>query len=108
MTNYWLMIFFLILLLTAEFFNDVVVKRWTEGGHSLAYLGLAFVVHVLVFTFWVLAMKYESFSKVITVYSTISIVGGIILGYVLFHDKFSIINWIGVGLGIVSIYLMNF
>lgn len=53
-------------------------------------------------------MKHESFSKVIVAYSTMSIIGGIIIGFVIFHDKFSAVNWIGVVLGLISIYLMNF
>jgi drug/metabolite transporter (DMT)-like permease len=107
MTNSWLSIMILVLLVGIEFIADIFLKKWTL--HQIGNLTLVpiFIIFICSFFLWMWAMKIESFSKVVNYYALLGIVGGSVLGLLFFQEKLSFLNIAGIILALVSIILIS-
>ena len=107
MSGTWWSVVYLTTLVIIEFGNDVLIKKWTEGLVGNWAMWVATIVHMAVFIFWIMSMRVEMFSRVVLFYSLISVIGGPVLGWLIFYEKLSALNVVGIVLAIVSIVLVG-
>ena len=102
-------VIFLVLLFLAvalEVFADVLFKKWAiENKNMLLIFGLA--IYFLGTIFWAYSLKYEFLSKAISVFTVLNLILVVAVGVIVFKEELSIINKIGVLLGILSVILIE-
>ena len=100
---------FLILLFIAvilEVFSDILFKKWSLGSkNSLLIIGL--IIYMIGTGFWAVSLKYEFLSKAISVFAVLNLIVLVLVGVVLFKEDLSFINKIGIGLGVLSVILIE-
>lgn len=87
--------------------SDILFKKWAISSHKDAFLIVGFLIYALATIFWVLSLKYEFLSKAISIFTVLNLVIVILVGAILFKENVSLINKFGVGLGIISVILME-
>lgn len=101
--GFWL---FLILAVLLEVIADVLFKKWSlENKNLLLVLGL--FLYFIGTVFWAFSLKYEYLSKAISVFTVLNLVIITLVGVVLFKEHLSLVNKIGVLLGILSVGLIE-
>ena len=89
-----------------EVFGDIFFKKWSiDGKNIILYIGLA--VYFIGSIFWAISLKYEVISKAISVFTVLNLVIVALVGMLYFHESISTINKIGIGLGVVSVFLVE-
>ncbi len=104
-----LKIIFLVLVLLAvalEIIGDVLFKKWSiDNKYILLYLGL--IIYFIGTIFWAISLKYEYLSKAISVFTVLNLIIIVLVGVLYFKEDLSLINKIGIALGILSVILIE-
>jgi multidrug transporter EmrE-like cation transporter len=91
---------------TVEVFADIFFKMWNDkGGNHLIIAGI--LLYLVGTGCWVTSLKYLSFTKSGIIFLLLSIVMLSLTGLLFFKDDLSIINKIGILLGIASIIMVE-
>lgn len=89
-----------------EAFADVVLRRWAlENRAFLLVLGLA--VYFVGTIFWAVSLRYEYLSRAISVFTILNLIAITAVGVLFFKENLSTVNKIGIGLGIISLALIE-
>ncbi len=84
---------------------DVVLKKSSENN-NMFLLGLGIFLYMIDAVLWFLAYKYSKFSTVGVIYSILMIIISIIVGIMFFKEKIELKEMFGIGLGIISLFLL--
>jgi len=99
----------LVLILLAvilEAIADISFKQWSlTKNNTLVVIG--FVVYMIGTVFWILSLRYESLAKAISLFTVLNLIVIVIIGMLLFKEHLSLVNKLGVALGIISIILLE-
>lgn len=95
-----------ILAVALEVMGDVFFKKWALE-HRPLLLGLGLFIYFLGTIFWAISLKYEDLSKSISIFTVINLISVILIGVFYFHEDLSLVNKIGIGLGIISVILLE-
>ena len=97
---------FITLAVILEVIGDVLFKKWSIGEkNSLFTLGLA--IYFLGSIFWALSLRYEYLTKAISIFTLLNLIIITLVGALIFKEDLSLINKIGVALGVVAIILIE-
>jgi len=102
------LLFFSIIFLAVflEVIGDIFFKKWAvESRHLLLIVGL--LIYFIGSVFWAVSLKYESLSKAIVIFTVLNLIVVVLVGVLYFKEDLSWINKIGIGLGIVSVFLLE-
>lgn len=89
-----------------EVIGDVFFKKWAlENKNQLLILGL--IIYFIGTFFWAISLKYEFLSKAISVFTILNLIIIVLVGLIYFKEGLSLINKIGIGLGILSVILIE-
>ena len=89
-----------------EVVGDVMFKKWAVGGRNvLLYLGL--LIYFIGTIFWAVSLKYEYLSKAISVFTILNLIIIVLVGVLYFKEDLSLVNKAGIGLGILSVILIE-
>ncbi|MDD5416500.1 MAG: SMR family transporter [Candidatus Aenigmarchaeota archaeon] len=107
MINAKIMFFILILLAVAlEVAGDIFFKKWSiENKNILLLLGIS--IYFIGSIFWAFSLKYEYLSKAITLFTVLNLIVVILVGALFFKENLTLMNKLGILLGIVSIILLE-
>lgn len=97
----------LILLAVAfEVIGDIFFKKWSvENKNVLPYAGL--FIYFIGTIFWAISLKYEFLSRAISIFTILNLIVITLVGVLIFKEDLSLINKIGIGLGIASVILIE-
>ena len=96
----------LILAVALEVIGDIFFKKWAlSNQNTLIAAGLA--VYFIGTAFWAFSLKYEYLSKAISVFTVLNLVAVVLVGVFLFKDDLTLINKIGIVLGVISVLLIE-
>ncbi|MEK6948344.1 MAG: SMR family transporter [Nanoarchaeota archaeon] len=96
----------IILAVILEVVGDVFFKKWSiESKNILLYIGL--LIYFIGTVFWAISLKYEYISKAIPIFTVLNLIIVVIVGVLYFKEDLSLINKIGIGLGILSVILIE-
>lgn len=89
-----------------EVFADIFFKIWNDkGGNHLIIVGI--LLYLIGTGCWVLSLKYLTFTKSGVIFLLLNIILLSLTGLLFFKDDLSIINKVGILLGIVSIIMVE-
>lgn len=96
----------IILAVGLEVIGDVFFKKWSlENRNVLLVIGLA--IYFIGTIFWAVSLKYEYLSKAISVFTVLNLVIVSLVGVLYFNEDLSLVNKIGIAVGIVSVILIE-
>lgn len=102
------LIFFLLIIIAVAFevIGDIYFKKWSvDNRNTLLYIGL--LIYFIGTIFWAVSLKYEYMSKAIPIFTILNLIVVILVGVLFFKEDLSTINKIGIGLGILSVFLLE-
>ena len=89
-----------------EVIGDIFFKKWSiDNRNVLLYVGL--LIYFIGTIFWAISLKYEYLSKAISVFTVLNLVIVVLVGVLYFKEDLTLINKIGIGLGILSVVLIE-
>lgn len=89
-----------------EVFADILFKRWSLESKNIL-LGVGLFFYLIGTMFWAVALKYEYLSKAVSVFTILNFILVILAGVIIFKEDLSLVNRAGIGLGIISVILME-
>jgi multidrug transporter EmrE-like cation transporter len=96
----------IILAVSLEVVGDILFKKWTiETKNILLISGL--MIYFVGTIFWAFSLKYDYLSRAVSVFTILNLIVVVLVGVVMFNENLSLLNKIGVLLGIVSIVLLQ-
>ncbi len=101
-------IFFALILLAValEVVADILFKKWSIDSKNIL-LGIGLLIYFIGTIFWAISLKYGPLSKAISVFTILNLVIIVLVGVIMFKEDLSLINKVGIGLGILSIILIE-
>ncbi len=89
-----------------EIVADVLFKKWSlESKNLLLIVGLA--IYFAGTVFWAFSLKYEFLSKAISAFAVLNVIAIALVGVLFFKEDISLLNKIGIGLGALSLILVE-
>ncbi len=89
-----------------EVVADIFFKKWAlENRNMLLFIGLVF--YFVGTVFWAFSLRLEFLSKAISIFTVLNLIMVVLVGVLVFKEDLSLINKIGIGLGVVSVILME-
>jgi len=85
---------------------DIFFKKWAgEGNHWLLLIGLG--IYFIGTFFWAISLRTEYLSRAVSIFTIVNLIVIAFVGVLYFKENLSVINQIGIGLGILSVILME-
>lgn len=89
-----------------EVIGDIFFKKWSmDSKNILLYIGL--LIYFIGTIFWAISLKYEYLSKAISIFTILNLILVVLVGVIYFKEDLLLINKIGIGLGIISVILIE-
>lgn len=89
-----------------EVVADVLFKKWAIESKNLLFI-IGMLIYVVGTIFWAFSLKYEFLSKSISIFTVSNLIILVLAGVIIFKEDLSLINKIGIGLGILSVILVE-
>ncbi len=102
-------IIFLLLIALAvglEIAADIFFKFWAEQNKNLL-LGVGLLLYFIGTVFWAFSLRQEYLSRAISVFTILNLVVISLVGMFYFQEDLSLINKIGLGVGVLSVILIE-
>jgi multidrug transporter EmrE-like cation transporter len=97
---------FVILAVALEVIGDILFKKWAIEKRDLL-LAVGLVLYFIGTFFWAFSLRYEYLAKAISVFTILNLIIVVLVGVLMFKEDLSLINKIGIGLGILAIILVE-
>ena len=89
-----------------EVIGDILLKLWAvNNGVRLLLLGLG--TYYVGIVFWAISLRYDYLSRAISIIVILNLILVVLVGVVMFKEQLSLVSKIGIGLGILSVVLME-
>jgi multidrug transporter EmrE-like cation transporter len=89
-----------------EVAGDILFKRWAIGNKNI-FLLIGLLLYFAGTIFWAFSLKYEFLSKSASIFTVLNLIAVVLAGSIIFGEKLSLLNKIGIIVGIVSIILLE-
>lgn len=96
----------LIIAIVLEVLGDFYFKKWSIDNKKILII-TGFVFYALGSLFWAASLKYELLSKAGVIFMMANILLVTFLGLFYFQEELTLINKIGIALGMISIILIE-
>lgn len=102
-------IFFILVIVAAilEASGDVILKKWALSGKQTVFF-LGVIVYFLATVIWAFSLKYEFLSKAISIITILNLIIVVLVGVLYFNEDLSLVNKIGILIGIVSVIMIQY
>lgn len=57
--------------------------------------------------FWAYSLRFGELSKLIVIFSVLNLILAVLAGLFFFHESLTILQWVGVAFGLVSVILLS-
>lgn len=100
---------FLGLLFFAVAFEAVadVSFKFSHLQNKPVYLWLGVLLYTIGTIGWAFSLKYEYLSKAVSIFTVLNLILVILVGIIVFKEDVSLVNKLGIGLGVLSVLLMQ-
>ena len=89
-----------------EVAGDIFFKKWSlESKNILFYVGL--LVYLVGTIFWAVSLKHEYLSRAVSIFTVLNLIAVVLVGVFYFKEDLSLINKIGISLGVLSVILIE-
>lgn len=91
---------------TLEVLADILFKKWSiENKNLLLFIGL--LLYIAGTIIWAFSLRYGFLSKAISVFAVLNLILVVGVGVIYFKEDLTLLNKIGIGLGILSVILVE-
>jgi len=105
--NYKIIFFILIISASVlEVIADLFLKKWSITGRNYVFAA-GVVIYLIATILWGFSLKYELMSKAITIFFVLNMILVVLAGVLIFGEEISLINKLGILLGIISLILVE-
>ena len=87
-----------------EVSGDIFLKKWANDGRRWGFV-TGFLLYLLGSIGWAWSLKYEGLSKAVTIFMLANVILALMAGHMIFGERLSPWNWLGVGLACAAIIL---
>ncbi len=102
----WLLITVIALNLAFSTLSDITAKYWGITNSNLwLYIGL--ILNIPTVFFYMSAIRLGGLAITIPIVLLLTIIISVALGYLMFHETVTGSQWLGIGIGIISILLIS-
>lgn len=101
-------LFFILIALAVAFevVADVLFKKWAmENRGQLLAIGLA--LYFIGTVFWAISLRHDLLSRAVTVFTVVNLLAVVLAGVLIFGEQLTLLQKVGVGLGIISVLLLE-
>ena len=102
----WIFFGLVIVAVAFELIADLLFKKWAEEN-KLLLLGIGLALYLVGTLFWAYSLRDEQLSKAIVVFTLMNLIGGVLIGVLYFHEELTLLQKTGIGMGIVSVLLIE-
>ena len=106
MSSRYIFLLLIILAVALEVAADVLFKKWSQGNKNY-WLIAGLVIYMIGTAFWAYSLKYGHLSKAISIFAVLNLIILVLVGVLVFKEDMSLINKIGIILGIMSVILIE-
>ncbi|PKM89337.1 hypothetical protein CVU83_00280 [Candidatus Falkowbacteria bacterium HGW-Falkowbacteria-2] len=101
-------LFFILVIAAAvlEASGDIFLKKWALDNKNLIFF-FGLILYIGAVILWAFALKHEVLSKAISIVTIVNLIIVVLVGVFYFQDNLTLINKIGIALGIISIALIQ-
>ncbi|HRZ85522.1 MAG TPA: SMR family transporter [Candidatus Paceibacterota bacterium] len=101
-------IFFLLIGIAVllEVIGDIFFKKWSINNRIILLIA-GLLIYFVGTAFWAISLKYEYLSKAISIFTILNLIIVVLVGVIYFKEDLSLINRIGIGLGVLSVFLIE-
>ena len=96
----------LLLAVLLEVIADTLFKYWSIQSHGV-FLWSGMILYTVGTLIWAYSLKLEVLSKAITMFTVLNLVIVVLVGALLFKESLSLINKVGILLGIMSVIFLQ-
>ena len=89
-----------------EVIGDILFKKWSFNGRNI-FLLFGIGLYTMGTVVWAYSLKFESLSKAISIFTVLNLIMVVLAGFIFFKESVSLINKVGIILGIVSVMLLE-
>lgn len=102
------LIFFTLIALAValEVVGDIFFKKWSIANQP-AVLAVGLLIYFIGTIFWAISLKYELLSKAISIFTVLNLIIVVLVGVLYFQENLSLLNKIGIALGVASVILIE-
>lgn len=104
MQNYFMI--FILLAVLVESVADILFKYWSINAKSVL-LWIGVTLYMVGTVLWAYSLKHEYISKAVSVFAVLNLMAVVLVGLFVFKEDVSLVNKIGIGLGIISVILLQ-
>ena len=107
--NYFAGLSFIFLISIVTIFGDVLMKLAGNSNKyiDVSYLSYGMFLYLITGIGWFFAMKYVELSSIGTIYGLTTAILLTLIGFFFFRENINIIEFIGIMMGVVSIFLLT-
>ena len=89
-----------------EVVADVLFKKWAmENRGQLLAIGLA--LYFIGTVFWATSLRHDLLSRAVTVFTVANLIAVVLAGVLIFGEELTTLQRIGIGLGVLSVLLLE-
>ena len=98
--------YLVVLAVVFEIIADILFKYWSINARgALLWSGVA--LYGISTIIWANSLRFELLAKAITIFTVLNLVVVVLIGVALFNESLSLMNKIGILLGIISVVLVQ-
>ena len=94
------------LAVSLEIVADVLFKKWSLGSKNYLFIA-GMIIYMIGTAFWAYSLKFENLSRAISVFVISNLIILVLVGVFIFKEKLSLVNKIGIIIGIIGIILIE-
>jgi len=89
-----------------EVVADLFFKKWALSNRQVLFVA-GLLVYFVGTVFWAFSLKYELLSRAGVVFTVVNMIVLTLVGILVFKENLSLVNKIGIGLGVLSVILIE-
>jgi multidrug transporter EmrE-like cation transporter len=89
-----------------EVIGDVLFKYWSINSKT-TFIVIGVLIYSIGTIIWAYSLKFDLLSKQITIFTVLNLIAVVLVGFFLFKEEVSIVNMIGITLGVISVILVQ-
>lgn len=98
---------FIAIAVIIEIIADILFKKWTLTNKT-SFIVLGMILYATGTFFWAVSLKYELLSKAVIIFTLVNLIAIVAVGVLIFNEQLNTMNKIGIALGIISIFLLEY
>ena len=89
-----------------EIIADIILKYWSINPKTI-FVVCGIIVYTIGTTMFAYSLRFGDLSKMGTIFTVVNLIVVVLIGLLLFKEQVSLINMIGIFLGVISVILVQ-